>query len=50
AGLVQIAGRVGRAATDQVGRVIFCYHHYTKALKEAKKQILEMNHATMSFM
>lgn len=50
AGLVQIAGRVGCAATDQVGRVIFCYHHYTKALKEAKKQIVEMNHATMSFM
>lgn len=41
--LVQIAGRVGRNKHDKDGVVLFCYHRYTKEIKEAKKQILEMN-------
>lgn len=41
--LVQIAGRVGRNKDDKNGIVLFCYHRYTKDIKEAKKQILEMN-------
>ncbi|WP_290627920.1 helicase-related protein [Lactobacillus sp.] len=41
--LVQIAGRVGRSQDDQTGKVIFCYHHYTPEIKEAKKQIRMMN-------
>ncbi|WP_416202982.1 DEAD/DEAH box helicase [Lactobacillus sp. PV012] len=41
--LVQIAGRVGRNKADKTGNVIFCYHRYTKEIKEAKRKILEMN-------
>lgn len=43
ANLVQIAGRVGRAADDPTGKIIFCYHKYTKQIKLATKQIREMN-------
>ena len=41
--LVQIAGRVGRNKLDKTGIVLFCYHRYTKEIKDAKRQILEMN-------
>lgn len=41
--LVQIAGRVGRAADDRDGLVLFCYRKYTKNIKSAIKQIKEMN-------
>lgn len=43
ASLVQIAGRVGRAADDPTGLVLFCYHRYTQQLREARKQIRKMN-------
>lgn len=43
ASLVQIAGRVGRAKDDPTGLVLFCYHKYTKSIREAKKQIEAMN-------
>lgn len=43
ASLVQIAGRVGRDKNDRNGRVLYCYHRYTKQLKAAMKQIKEMN-------
>lgn len=41
--LVQIAGRVGRSKDDTRGKVIFCYHHYTKNIRQANQQIREMN-------
>ena len=41
--LVQIAGRVGRAKTDPSGLILFCYHKYTKSIRDAMKQIREMN-------
>lgn len=41
--LVQIAGRVGRNKNDRSGLVLFCYHHYTKSLREANYQIRKMN-------
>lgn len=41
--LVQIAGRVGRAADDQDGLVLFCYRKYTQNIKSALQQIKEMN-------
>ena len=43
ASLVQIAGRVGRDKDDQTGLVLFCYHKYTRAMREAIRQIKEMN-------
>lgn len=43
ASLVQIAGRVGRAKDDPTGLVLFCYHKYTKSIREAKAQIEAMN-------
>ncbi|MBP2057652.1 competence protein ComFA [Lactobacillus colini] len=41
--LVQIAGRVGRSQDDRDGKVIFCYHRYTRELRQAKRQIRMMN-------
>ena len=41
--LVQIAGRVGRSADDRDGLVLFCYHKYTKNIRQAMKQIRMMN-------
>ena len=41
--LVQIAGRVGRDKTDSSGLVLFCYHKYTNSIRNAMKQIREMN-------
>ncbi|QNQ81521.1 DEAD/DEAH box helicase [Lactobacillus sp. PV034] len=41
--LVQIAGRVGRSMDDKSGKVIFCYHRYTKNIRQANRQIREMN-------
>lgn len=41
--LVQIAGRVGRSADDRDGLVMFCYHKYTKSMREAMRQIRMMN-------
>lgn len=41
--LVQIAGRVGRAKEDKTGLVLFCYHKYTKSIRQAVKQIKDMN-------
>lgn len=43
ASLVQIAGRVGRAKDDPNGLVLFCYHKYTENLRQAMRQIKEMN-------
>lgn len=43
ASLVQIAGRVGRAAGDPTGKIIFYYHQYTTAMQQAVRQIKEMN-------
>ena len=41
--LIQIAGRVGRNKDDRTGLVLFCYHHYTKSLRQANYQIRKMN-------
>lgn len=41
--LVQIAGRVGRAADDPNGKVLFCYRKYTQNIRDAVSQIKEMN-------
>ena len=41
--LVQIAGRVGRSRTDPTGLILFCYQKYTSSLRNAMKQIREMN-------
>lgn len=41
--LVQIAGRVGRSATDPDGLVLFCYHLYSKEMRQALAQIKYMN-------
>lgn len=41
--LIQIAGRVGRNKNDREGLVLFCYHHYTKSLRQANYQIRKMN-------
>ena len=41
--LVQIAGRVGRSADDRDGLFLFCYHEYTKNIRQAMKQIRMMN-------
>lgn len=41
--LVQIAGRVGRAQDDVGGLVLFCYQKYTRSIKNAVKQIKELN-------
>lgn len=41
--LVQIAGRVGRSKTDPTGLILFCYQKYTSSLRNAMKQIREMN-------
>ena len=41
--LVQIAGRVGRAKDDPKGLVLYCYHRYTKNIRNSIKQIKEMN-------
>lgn len=43
ANLVQIAGRVGRASDDKNGLVLFCYHRYTKQMRNAVRQIKGMN-------
>ncbi|KRL63881.1 DEAD/DEAH box helicase [Lactobacillus psittaci] len=43
ASLVQIAGRVGRSKEDPTGLVLYCYHRYTKNIKEAIKEIKRMN-------
>ena len=43
ASLVQIAGRVGRAKDDTDGLVLFCYRKYTQNIRNALKQIREMN-------
>lgn len=43
ASLVQIAGRVGRAKDDKTGLVLYCYHRYTKNIRNSIKQIKEMN-------
>lgn len=43
ASLVQIAGRVGRDKQDKDGLVLFCYHRYHRQIREAVKQIKEMN-------
>lgn len=43
ASLVQIAGRVGRAHDDQTGLVLYCYHRYTKNIRQSIKQIKGMN-------
>lgn len=43
ANLVQIAGRVGRDKTDRDGLVLYCYHKYTRNIRDAIKQIKEMN-------
>ena len=43
ASLVQIAGRVGRAKDDPDGLVLFCYRKYTHNIRNALKQIREMN-------
>lgn len=43
AALVQIAGRVGRAADDPDGVVLFCYHHYTRYLRQTMRQIRRLN-------
>lgn len=43
ASLVQIAGRVGRAKEDPSGLVLFCYRKYTKNIRNAIRQIKEMN-------
>lgn len=43
ASLVQIAGRVGRAKDDRTGLVLYCYHRYTKNIRQSIKQIKEMN-------
>lgn len=44
AALVQIAGRCGRSAKYPTGEVIFFHHGQTKAMKQAVKQIKQMNH------
>lgn len=41
--LVQIAGRVGRAQDDSDGLVLFCYRKYTHNIRNAMRQIREMN-------
>lgn len=41
--LVQIAGRVGRSAADPDGLVLFCYHIYSKEMRQALAQIKYMN-------
>jgi competence protein ComFA len=41
--LVQIAGRVGRSATDPDGLVLFCHHLYSKEMRQAVAQIKYMN-------
>ena len=43
ASLVQIAGRVGRDKDDRNGLVLYCYRRYSKNMREAVKQIKEMN-------
>ena len=43
ASLIQIAGRVGRAKEDPDGLVLFCYHKYTRCIRQAIRQIREMN-------
>ncbi|MEC1637568.1 DEAD/DEAH box helicase [Schinkia azotoformans] len=41
--LVQIAGRVGRSPKYPAGEVIFFHYGKTKAMKDARTQILKMN-------
>lgn len=41
--LVQIAGRVGRSKDDPNGKILFCYHRYTKCIRDAQRQIRMMN-------
>ncbi|MCH3905366.1 MAG: DEAD/DEAH box helicase [Lactobacillus sp.] len=43
ASLVQIAGRVGRSADDPTGLVLFCYHCYTRYLRQTIRQIRRLN-------
>ena len=43
ASLVQIAGRVGRAANAPSGQVYFFYHEYRESIQKAIKQIKRMN-------
>lgn len=43
ASLVQIAGRVGRDKNDTDGLVLYCYRRYSKQIRDAVKQIKEMN-------
>lgn len=43
AALTQIAGRVGRSASDPKGEVIFFYQVKTKAMKRTNQSIREMN-------
>ena len=42
--LVQIAGRVGRSPKYPTGEVIFFHYGKTKAMNDARTQILKMNH------
>lgn len=43
ASLVQIAGRVGRAKEDPTGLILFCFRKYTVSIRDAVRQIKEMN-------
>ncbi|MFD1334167.1 DEAD/DEAH box helicase [Oceanobacillus iheyensis] len=43
AALVQIAGRVGRSASDPTGEVIFFHSGKTKAMEKSKQLIIDMN-------
>ena len=42
--LVQISGRVGRAAERPTGELLFLHDGVTKAMKKAISEIKEMNH------
>jgi competence protein ComFA len=41
--LIQISGRVGRNHDDQSGYVIYLSEYISKSMKQAKREILEMN-------
>ncbi len=43
ASLVQLAGRVGRAADDPTGRVAYYYHRYTQVLRACQATIRGLN-------
>lgn len=44
AALVQVAGRAGRSADDPKGEVLFFHDGKTRAMVQAKKAIMKMNH------